>query len=91
MQSTLHIQIFGTVQGVFFRRETYTLAKTLGLTGWVKNLEDGSVEILVNGTKQKLEKLLEWCYSGPVGAKVTKVNFDWIDSTSEFQEFIIIR
>jgi len=55
----LHIQYSGKVQGIGFRQTVKTFAKELGLTGWVKNLRDGRVEILAEGTSSNLDKLIE--------------------------------
>jgi acylphosphatase len=87
---SLYILVFGTVQGVFFRSETQNLAKKLGLVGWVKNNKDGSVEIMASGERKTLEKLLEWCYHGPAGAKVTEIEFRWMEFEEKFDEFKII-
>jgi len=87
---SLHILVFGTVQGVFFRSETKNLADQLGLVGWVKNNKDSSVEIIASGERKTLEKLLEWCYRGPVGAKVTEIEFSWVETKEKFEGFKII-
>ena len=55
------IKIFGVVQGVGFRYFTFRNAKNLGLKGYVKNLEDGSVEALFEGENEKIKKMLELC------------------------------
>ncbi|MFH1785315.1 MAG: acylphosphatase [Candidatus Micrarchaeota archaeon] len=91
MFQTIIIQVFGHVQGVFFRANTQTMALKLGLTGWVKNREDGSVEIMAQGDRQGLEKLLEWCYHGPSGADVSELEYAWIESEEKFKGFVIIR
>lgn len=91
MTSTLHIQVFGRVQGVFFRAETAELALTLSLLGWVRNLDDGSVEILAEGDHQNLEKLLEWCYHGPAQADVKELQYVWIETKNTLKKFAIIR
>lgn len=67
------IKVKGKVQGVFYRSSTQAKAKELGLSGWVKNLEDGSVLIEAQGEEQKLEKLIEWCHQGPGAAVVNEV------------------
>ncbi len=61
----------GRVQGVFFRAATREQAQALNLTGWVRNLSDGRVEILACGEKENLEKLLSWLQHGPDMAQVT--------------------
>lgn len=82
--------ISGRVQGVFFRLKTKEDAGKLGLTGWVKNNGDGSVEILAEGDKDKLEELIDWCKKGPQHAQVNKVAVYWRQFTGEFKDFKII-
>ena len=73
----VHLIISGKVQGVFYRASCQEVAQVLGLTGWVKNLQDGNVEVLAQGEKEKIEKLIEWCKKGPSGAKVSGVEIKW--------------
>lgn len=67
------IKIFGVVQGVGFRYFTFRNAKNLGLKGYVKNLEDGSVEALFEGENEKIKKMLELCKKGPTLARVERI------------------
>jgi len=85
----LHIIVSGDVQGVFFRAGAQGEGKRLGLTGWVRNAEDGSVEVLAEGGREKLERLLEWCRRGPAGASVSGVEHEWLEATGEFRDFRI--
>ena len=73
MQQTLTILVKGKVQGVFFRRHTREKALQLGLTGWVKNEQDGSVRIRASGMPAQITALAEWCKQGPPSANVTAV------------------
>ena len=73
------INVKGKVQGVFYRASTQAKAKELGLSGWVKNHEDGSVLIEAEGEDQKLQKLLEWCRQGPGAAVVNEVEYEEIE------------
>ncbi|SMO62011.1 acylphosphatase [Solitalea koreensis] len=68
-----NIQVIGKVQGVYFRASTKTAAEQIGVTGFVKNLEDGSVYIEAEGTEKQLEQLINWCHKGPDRAKVEAV------------------
>ncbi len=68
-----HLVITGLVQGVFFRVETQRKARELGLTGWVRNCRDGSVEIHAEGPAEKLQELEQWCQTGPPRAMVGSV------------------
>ena len=86
----LFIKIFGTVQGVFFRDKTLEKAEELGLSGYVKNALDGSVEIEAEGAKEDLERLLEWAYHGPSSAIVKKVEARWQEGKGEFSDFKIV-
>jgi acylphosphatase len=81
--------VSGRVQGVFFRAETADLANRLGLVGWVKNLSDGRVEALFEGEKEDVEKALDFCRRGPIGAHVVNMDVKWEDSNGEFQDFKI--
>ena len=77
----------GRVQGVYFRAATRDRARRLGLSGWVRNCRDGSVELIAEGEKAKLEQLVTWCRSGPQGAAVTDLNVEWQAATGEFAGF----
>ena len=87
MKSRIHIFIRGDVQGVFFRSGTISKANGLGLAGWVRNRSDGSVEIVAEGEKEKLEELLSWCRNGPSGARVDEIKYDWEKAKDEFGGF----
>ncbi len=82
-----HLIIEGRVQGVFFRDSTRKEAIELGLCGWVKNRFDGSVEVVAEGPKEKVETLIAWCHHGPPIARVTKVHEIREDYTGEFDSF----
>jgi acylphosphatase len=70
----VHITITGLVQGVSFRYFTVLKAQELGVCGWVKNTQDGKVEIEAEGTKRSLEALVSWCKKGLPPAQVKKVD-----------------
>lgn len=82
-----HVVISGFVQGVFFRHETRVRAQSLGINGWVANRWDGSVEVVFEGTKDAVESIVRWCYRGPNGAMVDKVDVKWEPYTGEFKGF----
>ena len=63
----------GLVQGVFYRASTQQSAQRLGLTGWVRNLPDGSVELVACGNDAKLKELEQWLWRGPRNARVEYV------------------
>ena len=79
--------VFGDVQVVGFRFSCIEVARGLGLTGWVRNNPDGSVEIAAEGEREKLENLISWAKKGPPFAKVAKIQFDWEEGTGEFSGF----
>jgi len=83
----IKIKVEGRVQGVFFRAHTQEKASSLGLTGWVRNTEDGGVEAVAEGDKKELEALISWCHKGPPAAKVFKVDVEWQTATGEFRGF----
>ncbi|MEW6102785.1 MAG: acylphosphatase [bacterium] len=90
MKISCHLLISGSVQGVFFRANTRDIANSLFLSGWVKNLPDGKVEVMASGEKENIEKLIEWCKKGPRGADVSNVEIEYGDSIDEFKGFQII-
>jgi len=90
-QASVNILIMGNVQGVFFRASTLEQAQRLGLSGWVKNLSDGSVEIVAEGSRLSLEQLVEWCHEGPPSAEVEHVSARWGPFRDEFRTFMIVR
>jgi len=83
----VHIIVHGVVQGVFFRSTTAEKGLSLGLTGWAKNLPDGTVEIISEGEKEKLERLVEWSKKGPPSAVVTSIDVNWEEPKNEFETF----
>ena len=87
MEARIHVLVSGKVQGVFYRANTRLLANELGVKGWIKNLQDGNVEIIAEGRKNALDKLIEFCNRGPVGAKVENVDVSWDKPKKEFDIF----
>jgi acylphosphatase len=70
----------GRVQGVFYRAATAERANALGVDGWVRNLADGSVEVVASGDPAALESLAEWLWQGPPAAAVTGVILEECDA-----------
>ena len=81
------IQVYGLVQGVFFRYSTRKIARKLGLTGIVKNLPDGSVYIEAEGQEDKLLELLKFCRKGPKSARVDNLEYKFEPFQSKFKGF----
>lgn len=79
----------GRVQGVFFRASSQREAKRLGLTGWVRNRQDGAVELCVEGEEDEVKEMIAWAHRGPSAARVEKVDVRWRGYVGEFAEFRI--
>jgi len=88
MKKTVNCFVSGRVQGVCFRMATSQQAKLLGLTGWVRNLEDGRVEVLACGEAQLLDEFRKWLAHGPSMAKVINVESVSVDY-QDFPDFSI--
>ena len=82
-----HLFIEGRVQGVFYRAFTRNLASKLGLNGWVRNLYDGRVEALFEGSRALIEQAVQECWKGPVGSSVRNIDVRLEESSSEFKGF----
>jgi len=85
----VRVYISGLVQGVFFRDSTREKAQQLGVKGWVKNLTDGRVEIMVEGEKEKVEELVEWSRKGPLIARVDGIEIKEEEYKGKFDSFEI--
>ena len=85
MQAKIYIS--GFVQGVGFRWFVKSNAKSRGLTGWVKNIDDGKVEILAQGAKEMIEKLIKLCEKGPFLSQVKSVKVEWEEEKEHFESF----
>lgn len=85
--SRIKIKVFGYVQGVFFRYSTRNIARKLGITGYVKNLPDGTVYIEAEGPEHKLYELLEFSKQGPKHARVEKVEYEFTQPKYDYTEF----
>ena len=88
-QLRAHVVVHGRVQGVWFRASTKDEADRLGVSGWVRNLSDGSVEAVFEGEKKKVEEIVGWCHRGPAGARVSKVDILWEPKKGDLGHFDI--
>ena len=86
-----HVLIKGMVQGVNFRNATKQEADQLGIVGWVKNLEDGRVEAMFEGTPDAMQRMIEWCKRGPPAAVVEAVQVRSESAASILLKFQVIR
>lgn len=85
------VLVSGRVQGVGYRYSCRREALARKLAGWVRNLDDGRVEALFEGSRESVEALIAWCRRGPEGASVTDVAVDWSPPTGEVGDFSIAR
>ena len=85
-----HVFIEGRVQGISYRYWARKTAKSMGLTGWVRNLADGRVEAVFEGTKGEVENMIEKCRKGPMLAGVKHLDVVWEEASGEFERFEIL-
>lgn len=78
-----HVRVHGLVQGVFFRVEARDRARSLDVSGWVRNLPDGAVEAVFEGDDPQVESMVDWCRRGPRGADVQDVDVAWAEPQGE--------
>ena len=90
MKERLNIQVFGKVQGVWYRASTRNKALELGICGTVRNLPDGSVFIEAEGSAEQLQSFLEWCQDGPPHARVDRLEKKTL-TLDNYEDFQIIR
>jgi acylphosphatase len=87
----VHVHVAGRVQGVWYRASAARKASELGLTGWVRNLPDGRVELVAEGDAEAVDALLSWCRRGPPLARVAGLDIREMAVTGEFAEFAVLR
>lgn len=87
--ASLQAIVYGHVQGVFFRAFASGQARELGLTGYVRNLPKGSVEVKAEGERSRLGELIDRLKTGPPGARVEKVATNWSEYTGSYSGFSI--
>ena len=89
-QKRIHLVVRGRVQGVYFRASAQREARGLGLTGWVKNRNDGAVELVAEGEEDQVKDFLAWAQHGPSTARGDKVETRWRSYTGEYPDFRIV-
>ena len=87
VQKRIHIFVTGRVQGVFFRQSTKVMAIKNNVKGWVRNLDDGRVEIVAQGETQDIDNLAHWCKTGPANSRVDEFELSEENITDEFENF----
>ena len=87
VQKRIHIFVTGRVQGVFFRQSTRVMAIKNNVNGWVRNLDDGRVEIIAEGEESNIDTLADWCKTGPANSRVDESKLLEEESTNEFKIF----
>lgn len=85
------VVVSGRVQGVFYRQTTKDKARSLGLVGWVRNQEDGSVALEASGPRERVMQLIDWCRKGPPAARVDNIQVEWLEQNSSAANFDIVR
>lgn len=88
--TTVSVRIYGIVQGVFYRSSLKDEADRLFVKGWTRNLPDGSVEALLQGPNSKVQKVLDWCKTGPRNAQVDSVKISTVDTETVHHDFEIL-
>ncbi|HYM81932.1 MAG TPA: acylphosphatase [Candidatus Limnocylindria bacterium] len=89
MVPCVRLIITGRVQGVGFRQFVHRHAAALGVFGWVRNRDDGSVEVEAEGKRRALQSLISELWKGPLGGRVTDVNEHWSECRPRYREFEI--
>jgi len=87
----VQIMVRGRVTGVFFRAATQREAKRLGITGWVRNRNDASVEILAEGEEDSIKEFVSWAHHGPSAARVESVDVRYRSYSGEYSDFRIVE
>ncbi len=90
MNYSVKLRVHGNVQGVSFRSFAKANAEELGLKGYVKNLGDGTVEVFAEGSKQKIDVLIDTLRSGPRHGHVERVDVEWSPFKGIFRKFDVI-
>ena len=83
MKKSYRIRVYGRVQGVAYRYSTKEIADSLSVTGYVKNMRDGSVYIEASGEQEYIEHFIRWCRKGPPMARVVNTEIEETDGISQ--------
>jgi len=88
---TLHLVVKGRVQGVWFRQSTLEQSESSGVTGWVQNLPNGDVEVMVQGEENAVRQMETWLSQGPPLATVAEVISEQVADAEIFETFEVLR
>ena len=86
-QKRVHVFVTGRVQGVFFRQATKVIAIKNNVAGWVRNLDDGRVEILIEGDDKCIDSVIAWCDCGPANSRVDDIQINNENYLGSFENF----
>jgi len=86
----LRLYVKGKVQGVFFRQALKVMAKKHNVSGWVKNLKNGTVEAILEGEDLAVNSIVEWCHGGPANARVEDIEIRNEKYKGEFSKFEVL-
>ncbi len=89
-ETRAHVFVTGRVQGVYYRATTRETARERGVSGWVRNLDDGRVEAVFEGDRDVVESMVEWCHEGSPRARVDDVAVEY-DEPNGLEGFEIRR
>ena len=90
VKQRIHIFLTGKVQGVFFRQATKVVAIKNNVTGWVKNLENGEVEILLEGDDKNVNSVIDWCRNGPANSRVDEIKIKQEEFSGQYSNFEVL-
>ncbi len=86
---SVKVRVTGRVQGVGYRAWAKSLARKLGVAGWISNCADGSVEAVFSGPAEQVNAMVQRCYEGPLAAAVLLVQQEDVNSSVESEDFLI--
>ncbi len=89
MKARAHVLVSGRVQGVYYRSYACEAARSLGLTGWVRNTRDSRVEAVFEGEEDAVREMIAWCRHGSPSSRVESVEVEWEEPTGNFPGFSI--
>ena len=90
MNKRCHILISGKVQGVYYRAYAKTNAEKVRVTGYVKNMPDGRVEVVAEGDEFDVLSFIQFIRSGPPGSVIDGFDVEWLPDRGEFKDFEIL-